>query len=50
MGGLYYDGSTGGGMWLYGLDWAGPEWRNLADACECGNVIFALRQKGEFLV
>jgi len=25
MGGLYYDGTTGGGMWVYGLDWAGPE-------------------------
>ena len=22
---------------VYGLDWAGPGWRQLADACECGN-------------
>jgi len=20
----YYDGSPGGGMWVYGLDWASP--------------------------
>jgi len=24
-------------VWVYGLDWAGPEWRQVADACECGN-------------
>ena len=24
-------------MWVYGLNWAGPGWRQLADACECGN-------------
>jgi len=24
-------------MWVYGLDWAGPRWRQVADACECGN-------------
>jgi len=21
---IIYDGSPGGGMWIYGLDWAGP--------------------------
>ena len=24
-------------MWVYGLDWAGPVYRHVADACECGN-------------
>jgi len=24
-------------MWVYGLDWAGPGWRQVADACEYGN-------------
>jgi len=24
-------------MWVYGLDWAGPGWRQVAGACECGN-------------
>ena len=24
-------------MWAYGLDWAGPGQRQVADACECGN-------------
>ena len=24
-------------MSVYGLDWAGPGWRQVADACECGN-------------
>ena len=24
-------------MWVYGLDWAGPGQRQVADACECGN-------------
>jgi len=23
-GGQYFDGSPGGGMWVYGLDWVGP--------------------------
>ena len=22
-------------MWVYGLDWAGPDYRQLPDACEC---------------
>ena len=35
--GGYQDGSPGGGMWVYGLDWAGPGQRQVADACECGN-------------
>ena len=24
-------------MWVYGLDWTGPGWRKVADACECAN-------------
>ena len=24
-------------MWVYELDWAGPGYRQVADACECGN-------------
>ena len=24
-------------MWVYGLEWAGPGQRQVADACECGN-------------
>ena len=30
-------GSPGGGMWVCGLDWAGPGYGQVADACECGN-------------
>ena len=22
-------------MWVYGLNWADPEYRQVADACEC---------------
>ena len=25
------------GCGVYGLDWAGPGWRQVADPCECGN-------------
>jgi len=25
-------------MWVYGLDWAGPGQRQVADACECGRA------------
>jgi len=28
---------VGGGMWVCGLDWAGPGEGQVADACECGN-------------
>ena len=24
-------------MWVYGLDWAGPGQRQVAEACECCN-------------
>jgi len=24
-------------MWVCGLDWAGPGWRQVTGACECGN-------------
>jgi len=36
-------------MWVYGLDWAGPEWRQLADACEYGNELSGSVKCGEFL-
>ena len=26
-------------MCVYGLDWAGPGYVELADACECGNEL-----------
>ena len=47
--GEYYDGSPGGGMWVYGLDWAGPGYRQVADACECGNEPSGSVKCGEFL-
>ena len=31
-------------MWVYGLDWAGPGQRQLADGCECGNEPFGFRE------
>ena len=36
-------------MWVYGLDWAGPGQRQLADACECGNEPMGSVKCGEFL-
>ena len=36
-------------MWVYGLDWAGPEMRQVADACECGNDPSGSVKCGEFL-
>ena len=24
-------------MWVYGLDWDGPGYRQMVDTCECGN-------------
>jgi len=41
--------SPGGGMWVYGLDWAGPGYRQVADACECGNEPSGSVKCGEFL-
>ena len=49
MGGQYQNGSPGGGMWVYGLDWAGPGQRQVADACECGNEPSGSVKCGEFL-
>ena len=31
-------------MWVYGMDWAGPGLRQVADACECGNEPFGFRE------
>ena len=36
-------------MWVYGLDWAGPGYRRVADACECGNEHKGSVKCGEFL-
>jgi len=36
-------------MWVCGLDWAGPGWRRVADACECGNGPLGSVKCGEFL-
>ena len=36
-------------MWVYGLDWAGPGQRQMADACECGNEPSGSVKCGEFL-
>ena len=36
-------------MWVYGLDWAGSGYRQLADACECGNEHSGSVKCGEFL-
>ena len=49
MGGKYQDGSPGGGMWVYGLDLAGPGQRQVADACECGDESLGSVKCGEFL-
>jgi len=35
-------------MWVYGLDWAGPGYRQVADACECGNEPSGSVKCGEF--
>ena len=36
-------------MWVHGLDWAGPGYRQVADACECGNEPSGSMKCGEFL-
>jgi len=36
------------GCW-YGLDWAGPGYRQVADPCECGNEPSGSVKCGEFL-
>ena len=36
-------------MWVYGLEWAGPGLRQMADACECGNEPSGFVKCGEFL-
>ena len=36
-------------MWVFGLDWAGPGQRQVADACECGNEPSGSVKCGEFL-
>ena len=36
-------------MWVYGLDWDGPGWRQVVDTCECGNEHSGYVKCGEFL-
>ena len=36
-------------MCVYGLDWAGPGQRQVADACECDNEPSGSVKCGEFL-
>jgi len=36
-------------MWVYGLDWAGPGKRQVADACEYGDELLGSVKCGEFL-
>ena len=36
-------------MWVYGLNWAGPGYRQVADVCECGNELSGSVKFGEFL-
>jgi len=36
-------------MWVYGLDCAGPGYRQVADTCECGNEPSGSVKWGEFL-
>ena len=38
-----------GGIWVCGLDWAGPEQGQVVDACECGNEPSGSIKFGEFL-
>ena len=35
-------------MWVCGLDWAGLGWRQVGDACECGNEPSGSVKCGEF--
>ena len=36
-------------MWVFGLDRAGPGWKQVTDACECGNELSGSVKCGEFL-
>ena len=36
-------------MWVYGLDWAGPGQKQLADTCECVNEPSGSVKRGESL-
>jgi len=36
-------------MWVYVLNWAGPGYRQVADACECGNEPSGFVNAGNFL-
>ena len=37
-------------MWVYGLDWAGPAYGQVADVCECGNEpSCSVKWRGNFL-
>jgi len=36
-------------MWVYGLDRAGPGYRQVADSCGCGNEPWVSVKCGEFI-
>ena len=36
-------------MWVYGLDWVGPRYGQVAEACECGDEHSGSVKCGEFL-
>ena len=36
-------------MWVYGLDCVGSGYRQVSDACECGNELSGSVKCGEFL-
>ena len=36
-------------MWVCGLDWVGPGWGQVAEACECYNEPSGSMKCGEFL-
>ena len=36
-------------MWVYGLEWVGPVYRQVAGAYECGNEPSGSMKCGEFL-
>jgi hypothetical protein len=48
MGG-YYDASSGGGMWVYGMNQAGSRWGQVVGSCEFDNEYTGSIKCGKFL-
>ena len=46
---IILNGSSGSGMWRYGLDRAGSGQRQVAGTCECGNEPSGTIKCGEFV-